>query len=123
MESELSVTDSHIEQLNVEIAKLQQKLSDAKAKKKALMMRTQTVESRIKVKRQVNREALDDAFSRFEHFERRMDNLESQLEVMDMGKDVAPSLAAEINALQEDEKLTEELERLKAEVSGRDSPA
>jgi len=43
--------------------------------------------------------------------------------VMDMGKDVAPSLAAEINALQEDEKLTEELERLKAEVSGRDSPA
>lgn len=123
VESELSVTDSHIEQLNVEIAKLQQKLSDAKAKKKALMMRTQTVESRIKVKRQVNREALDDAFSRFEHFERRMDNLESQLEVMDMGKDVAPSLAAEINALQEDEKLTEELERLKAEVSGRDSPA
>ena len=123
VESELSVTDSHIEQLNEEIAKLQQKLSDAKAKKKALMMRTQTVESRIKVKRQVNREALDDAFSRFEHFERRMDNLESQLEVMDMGKEVAPSLAAEINALQEDEKLTEELERLKAEVAGRESQA
>lgn len=123
VESELSVTDSHIEQLNVEIAKLQQKLSDAKAKKKALTMRTQTVESRIKVKRQVNREALDDAFSRFEHFERRMDNLESQLEVMDIGKDVAPTLAAEINALQEDEKLTEELERLKAEVAGSDSQA
>ena len=116
VESELSVTDSHIEQLNVEIAKLQQKLSDAKAKKKALMMRTQTVESRIKVKRQVNREALDDAFSRFEHFERRMDNLESQLEVMDMGKDVAPSLAAEINALQEDETISGDLERLKAEM-------
>ena len=118
--TELGATDAHIEQLNEEIAKLQHKLSDAKAKKKALMMRTKTVESRIKVKRQVNREALDDAFSRFEHFERRMDNLESQLEVMDMGKDVAPSLAAEIDALQEDERLTEELERLKAEVKGRD---
>ena len=118
--TELGATDAHIEQLNEEIAKLQHKLSDAKAKKKALVMRSKTVESRIKVKRQVNREALDDAFSRFEHFERRMDNLESQLEVMDMGKDVAPSLAAEIDALQEDERLTEELERLKAEVKGRD---
>ena len=94
--------------------------SDAKAKKKALVMRSKTVESRIKVKRQVNREALDDAFSRFEHFERRMDNLESQLEVMDMGKDVAPSLAAEISALEEDERISAELERLKAEVGTGD---
>jgi phage shock protein A len=84
------------------------------------MMRSKTVESRIKVKRHTNREALDDAFSRFEHFERRMDNLESQLDVMDLGQDVAPSLAAEINALEEDEKLTAELERLKSEVQ---SPA
>jgi len=117
---ELAATDEHIEQLNDEIAKLQSKLNDAKAKKKALVMRSKTVESRIKVKRQVNREALDDAFSRFEHFERRMDNLESQLEVMDMGKDVAPSLAAEISALEEDERISAELERLKAEVGTGD---
>ncbi|WP_439106726.1 phage shock protein PspA [Congregibacter sp.] len=118
---ELAATDEHIAQLNDEIGKLQAKLNDAKAKKKALVMRTQTVESRIKVKRQVNRDALDQAFGRFEHFERRMDNLESQLEVMDMGNDVAPSLAAEINALEQDEKITAELDRLKAELGGSDS--
>lgn len=123
LDGELAITDDHIEQLNVEITKLQHKLSDAKTKQKALMMRSKTVESRIKVKRQVNREALDDAFHRFDHFERRMDNLESQLEVMDVGKDVAPSLAAEIDALAEDEKLTAELERLKAEVVGAESKA
>lgn len=116
VEGELAATDEHIAQLNDEIAKLQSKLSDAKAKKKALLMRTQTVESRIKVKRQVNREALDDAFGRFEQFERRMDNLEGQLDVMDMGKEVAPSLAAEINALEADEKINAELERLKTEL-------
>lgn len=120
--AELAATDEHIAQLNDEIGKLQAKLNDAKAKKKALVMRTQTVESRIKVKRQVNRDALDQAFGRFEHFERRMDNLESQLEVMDMGKDVAPSLAAEINALEQDEKITAELDRLKAELDGSDAP-
>jgi len=116
--AELATTDEHIEQLNEEIAKLQSKLNDAKAKKKALVMRSKTVESRIKVKRQVNREALDEAFGRFEHFERRMDTLESQLDAMDLGKEVAPSLAAEIDALAEDENINAELDRLRAEVKG-----
>jgi phage shock protein A len=116
VEAELAATDEHIQQLNEEIGKLQSKLADAKAKKKALTMRSKTVESRIKVKRQVNREALDDAFTKFEQFERRMDNLESQLEVMDLGKEVAPDLAAEIDALEQDERINSEIERLKAEM-------
>lgn len=119
VEGELAATDEHLAHLNTEIAQLQQKLGDAKAKQKAMTMRTATVESRIKVKRQVNREALDDAFDRFAQFERRMDNLESQLEVMDIGRDVSPGLAAEIDALQEDERINRELERLRAEVTGR----
>ncbi|QFU75829.1 phage shock protein PspA [Halioglobus maricola] len=118
VEAELKATDEHIEQLNTEVAQLQQKLSDAKAKQKALMMRTKTVESRIKVKRQMHRDALDTAFQRFEHFERRMDTLESQLESMDVGRDVPPDLAAEINALAEDDRINDELSRLKSEVGG-----
>jgi phage shock protein A len=114
--AELEATDEHIAQLNDEVAKLQQKLTDARAKQKAMLMRSQTVESRIKVKRQMQRDALDNAFTRFEYFERRMDNLESQLESMDMGRDVSPDLATEIDALQEDAQINEELERLKAEL-------
>lgn len=119
VEAELAATDEHIEQLNDEVAKLQQKLDEARAKQKALTMRGKTVESRIKVKRQVQREALDNAFQRFDQFERRMDTLESQLEAMDMGRDVAPDLAAQINALAEDERISSELERLKAELGGK----
>ena len=119
---ELAATDEHIERLNDEIAKLQAKLNDAKAKKKALLIRSQTVESRIKVRRQVNRDALDGAFARFEHFERRMDNLESQLDAMDLGREAAPSLAAEIDALAEDEKISAELERLKSELGAGAAP-
>jgi len=118
VEAELQATDEHIEQLNDEVSKLQQKLTDARAKQKALVMRSNTVESRIKVRRQMHREKLDDAFQRFEHFERRMDNLEGQLEAMDVGRDVAPDLAAEIDALAEDERINEELKRLKAEMGG-----
>ena len=119
---ELAATDEHIERLNDEIAKLQAKLNDAKAKKKALLIRSQTVESRIKVRRQVNRDALDGAFARFEHFERRMDNLESQLDAMDLGREAAPSLASEIDALAEDEKISAELERLKSELGAGTAP-
>ncbi len=117
VEAELKATDEHAEQLNQEIAKLQQKLSDAKAKQKTLMMRSKTVESRIKIKRQMHREALDDAFNKFEGFERRMDNLESQLESMDLGREVAPDLASEIEALAEDEQINDELARLKREMT------
>jgi phage shock protein A len=121
VQSELEATDEHIQQLNDEVAQLQQKLSDAKAKQKAMLMRSKTVESRIKVKRQIQREALDNAFQRFEHYERRMDTLESQLEAMDLGREVPPDLAAEINALQEDDLINDELERLKSEIGGNNT--
>ena len=113
---ELAATDEHIEQLSNEISQLQQKLSDAKAKQKAMLMRSKTVESRIKVKREIHREALDNAFQRFDHFERRMDNLEGQLDAMDIGREVSPDLASEIDALQEDARINDELERLKSEL-------
>ncbi len=115
---ELAATDEHIEHLSDEITQLQQKLDDARAKQKALAMRGKTVESRIKVKRQIHREALDDAFARFERFERRMDNLEGQLESMDIGRDVSPDLAAQIDALQDDDRINDEIERLKSEMGG-----
>jgi phage shock protein A len=37
---------------------------------------------------------------------------------MDVGREVPPDLAAEIDALQEDEQINEELQRLKSELSG-----
>ncbi|TDG13947.1 phage shock protein PspA [Seongchinamella unica] len=123
VEAELKATDDHISQLNEEVAKLQQKLTDAKAKQKALLMRSKTVESRIKVKRQMHREALDGAFQRFDQFERRMDTLESQLESMDIGREVPADLAAEIDALAENERISDELERLKSEMQGKPDPS
>ena len=118
--TELTATDDHIDQLNEEISQLQQKLSDAKAKQKALLMRSKTVESRMAVKRQVNRSELDQAFNKFDKFERRMDNLEGELEAMDLGRE--GGLAAEIEALQQDEWLSEELERLRQSMEQEKGP-
>ncbi len=112
LDAELASTDEHIFQLNEEISQLQAKLSDAKAKQKAMLMRAETVQTRMAVKRQVHRGELDNAFSKFERFERRMDNMEGELEAMELGRE-GEGLAAEIDSLQEDEWLSAEINRLK----------
>ncbi|GLS27628.1 phage shock protein PspA [Marinibactrum halimedae] len=117
VEKELSALDEHIAHLHDEVDQLQQKLTDAKAKQKAIIMRSQTIESRMKVKHQVNRDTLNEAFTKFERFERRMDNIEGQIEAMDMGRDNKTQLADEIAALKEDENINAELNRLKAEMN------
>ena len=117
VESELTSAGEHIAQLNEEIGQLQLKLDDAKAKQKTILLRAQTMQSRVQVKNQVQRKELDDAFARFERFERKVDNLEGELQAMDLGRDTATSLAAEIDALGEADWLEEELLRIKGSLN------
>ena len=112
LESELVLADDHIEQLHLEVGQLQAKLDDAKAKRKAILMRADSVSQRRKTQTQIHRNQLDDAFERFERFERRVDGLEGELEAMNLGRN-KPDLADEIDALAADDQLKEELEELK----------
>ena len=112
LESELVLADDHIEQLHLEVGQLQAKLDDAKAKRKAILTRADSVSQRRKTQTQIHRNQLDDAFERFERFERRVDGLEGELEAMNLGRN-KPDLADEIDALAADDLLKEELEELK----------
>jgi phage shock protein A len=98
-------------------------LSDARAKQQALGLKGRTVESRLQVKRQLQRRALDDAFSRFEQFERKMDRLEGELDALDLESKAGHDLASEIRALAEDERLNSELQALKERLAARESAA
>lgn len=112
-EAELDMLESHLDTLNDEIAQLQVKLDDAKAKQKALLLRANTATSRYKMKSQLRKDNLENAFNKFEAFERRMDELEGHVESMDMGRQ---NLASEIDSLAADDKINSELERLKKEM-------
>ena len=113
VEGELMSASEHIGQLNEEIGQLQQKLDDAKAKQKTILLRSKTASSRMQVKKQVHRSELDSAFAKFERFERKVDTLEGELQAMELGRDTASSLAAEIDALGDEDWLDEELLRIK----------
>ena len=117
IESELLALDEHIEHLDKEIEQLQQKLNDARAKQKTLSMRSKTVESRLKVKQQINRDTINSAFARYEGLERRMDRLEGQMESMDLGQNGGDDLHSQFDALLNNDKINDELSRLKQELS------
>lgn len=113
IEVELVQVDINLEKLSGDIGQLQQKLVDAKTRQKALIIRSKTATSRIGVKRQLHDVDIEEAMSRFDRFERKIDILEGEVEAYDLGQ---RNLAEEIADLESDEKVDEELARLKARM-------
>lgn len=111
---ELDILDSHLHKLADEIAQLQDKLKDAKARQAALLMRHKTAESRLKVRSTIHGGAKE-AVSKFERYERKLDNLEAEVESFDLGK--KSTLADEIANLEAGDKVAQELEALKAKIN------
>jgi phage shock protein A len=74
----------------------------------------------MRTRGQLNREHLQDAFEKFEHYERKMDSMESQLEADDLGRDDKQGLKNEIESLAQDEAINAELARLKADLKSTD---
>ncbi|MFC0117012.1 phage shock protein PspA [Pseudoalteromonas xiamenensis] len=111
---ELAHVDEHIEKLQQEVVTLQEKLADAKARQKAIILRQRSAESRLEVKKALDSNRVDSALHRFERFETKIDGIESQVESYEMGK---KSLADEIAQLQQDEKIDDELAALKKKLA------
>lgn len=118
---QLEVVDANLQQLSTEITQLQEKLQDAKSRQSALLMRHKTATSRLKVREQLYSSSVDDAMDRFESYERKLDNLEANVDAQAMGR--KKTLAEEIDSLEEDDVLNAELEELKAKVSGKETTA
>jgi phage shock protein A len=110
---ELVHTDEHLRKLQDEISQLQDKLIDAKARQKAIIIREKSANSRLKVKENLHSSRVNDALSRFDHYERKIDDIEAQVDAYDLG---SKSLADEIAELESDEKVDDELAQLKAKM-------
>ncbi|MEI6893333.1 MAG: phage shock protein PspA [Colwellia sp.] len=111
---ELTHTDEHLSKLQDEMSQLQDKLSDAKSRQKAMVIREKSASSRLKVKEKIHSTRVNDALSRFDRYERKIDNIEAEVEAYDLG---SKSLADEIASLESDEKVDDELAQLKAKMN------
>ena len=113
LEEELHAIESTLAKLNEDVAALQAKIKDAKARQNAIIVRGKAAQTRLGVRRTLSDHNIDDAMARFESYERKMDDLEGQIESYDMGQ---KTLSDEIADLEVDEGLDDQLSRLKARV-------
>ncbi|MCK7458712.1 phage shock protein PspA [Idiomarina aminovorans] len=114
LQQEMDRVNENLDKLNDEIGQLQEKLADAKSRQKAILMRQKTANSRLQVKQQVDNGKVDDAMQRFDRYEAKIDDLEAQVESYDMGK---RTLRDEFAELENESKVNDELEALRARMS------
>lgn len=110
---EITRIEQHLTRLGDEIGQLQEKLADAKARQKSILMRQRAATTRLEVKKRVDSTKIDDAMYRFERYESRIDEIESQADAYDLGK---RTLRDEFADLESSEQVDSELEALKARV-------
>lgn len=116
LESELQLVDEQLTKLQVETGQLQEKLADAKARQKAIIMRQNTASSRLDVRKTLDSSKIDDAMHRFERYESKINDLEAQVEAYDLGKKTLNDEFAELAA---DDKINDELEALKKKMQNK----
>ena len=119
LNEELQAIEATLVKLNEDIGALQAKIKDAKARQNAIIVRGKAAQSRLGVRRTLSDHNIDDAIARFELYERKMDDLEGEIESYDMGQ---KTLSEEIAELESDEGVDDQLSQLKARVQTEDAP-
>ena len=101
----------------VDIAKLQGKLREARSRQSAIANRIESAVTRAKAREVLNGGRTEDAFSRFEVLERRADFAEGRAEAL--GLTGPKSLEEEICELKANEKVDADLAAMKAAMAAR----
>jgi phage shock protein A len=116
LRAEISVLDDALRASEGDIAKLQTKLREARARQSAIVNRLESAQNRIKLREMYAGTKVDEAFSRFDVLERRADLAEGRADALSLG---APgkTLEEEISELRSSEKVDAELAALKAKRS------
>ena len=107
----MAAAEEAFEKRQEDLSKLQAKLDEAKAKHRALMMRREAAEQRIRMRSQVYDGRVDEALARYGNIERKVDEMEAYAETI---RGTEPTLEAQFAALERDESIEKELAALKA---------
>lgn len=107
--------DEMLSKIQEDTARLQEKLAEAKQKQKALVNRKNTSAARLKIKEVEHSDKINQAMSRFEQYEQRIDYLEAQVDAFEVvGSSAnASSLTEQFAALEKNDEIEKELEEMK----------
>ena len=112
LKAEIDLIDEALKSYEADIAKLQGKLREARARQNAIATRLESAVARAKAREVLNGGRTEDAFGKFELLERRADFAEGRADAL--GMTGPKSLEEEIAELQASDKVQAELEAMKA---------
>ncbi|WP_129791116.1 PspA/IM30 family protein [Sphingosinicella sp. CPCC 101087] len=112
LRAEIAAIDAELRASEVDIAKLQAKLREARARQTAIAARLEGAQNRVRMREMYAGERVEEAFSQFELLERQADLAEGHAEALALA---APkSLEEEIAELKVAERVDAELAAMKA---------
>src|SRR6476620_11003679 len=114
LRDELSQMEQVLRSYEADLAKLQAKLREARARQNAIAARIESAVTRAKAREVIHGTRTEEAFSKFELLERRADFAEGRAEALGIS-----SLEDEIHELRAAEAVDRELEAMKAALKAR----
>lgn len=117
LKEELTTIDDTLKSYEGDIAKLQGKLREARARQNAIAARFESAVTRARAREMLNGNRTENAFSRFEILERRADFAEGRADAM--GMTGPKSLEEEIAELKAAESVDADLQAMKAALKAK----
>lgn len=118
LNEEYKLVEETINKLAGEVAELERKLQETRARQQALVMRHKAAGNRRDVRRQLDTGKADEALSKFEQYERRIDEMEAEADSYNIGR--GKNLEQEFADLQAQDEIEKELERMKANIKDKE---
>ena len=114
LKAEIAVLDDALRAYEQDIQKLQNRLREARTRQTAIAARLESAENRVKLRSLMTNERVDDALSRFDQLERRVDYAEGRADALQIADGTGkPTLADEIAALEGADAIDDELAEMK----------
>lgn len=115
LHTEQTLVEETIDKLTGEIAKLESKITETRAKQQALAIRSQAASNRRDVQRHLHTNRTDEAMAKFEQYSRKVDELEVEADLYAQSGQ-GKSLEQEFAELQAQDEIEHELAKLKEQM-------
>lgn len=99
--------------------RLQEKLSEARRRQEAYTLRQESAEVRLKVREQTAIYNIEEAMSKFERYQQKIDGIEAQVEAYDLVQENSKdqSLTSQFDDLEKNDQIETELAKIKQKLS------
>jgi phage shock protein A len=115
LQAELAQLDEYLSAVQEDSQRLQEKLAEAKRRQEALVLRQESAQVRLKVREKAVVHNIDEAISKFERYQQKIDSVEAQIEAYELTQNT--DLESQFKSLETDDNIEQELEALKKKVA------